>query len=336
METKRQTLIRHESKDKMCLLIANAVLLVVSIGILAVGAYIRANEGFSNSDAIALLNNMSFAQKNFGDITRIVSILDICSGTATFLVSILGVVCSLSLKRNMILLYLSILLLIGVFNVVAFGFSCQLLNSAVRMKSSEFEDLLKNFDGTGATDTFSKGWNALFITFDCCGASDVRINQNPFRDYPTKWWSNSLRNFDQIPYSCCEEATIGNYFNKTYTDCSLFFHNYQRTGCYTAVSRLLKILAGSVVGLHIFMFLLEIFISIVCLITFFCSSSQKGFKKCQVDHYNDSVFGSRTALVDSKGFPIKSGVIRGKSVLVIHDLEDSSVVTPTNTHFNGK
>ncbi|KAK3594628.1 hypothetical protein CHS0354_015023, partial [Potamilus streckersoni] len=80
-----------------------------------------------------------------------------------------------------------------------------------------------------------------------------------------------------------------------------------------------------------------IIITIVCLITFFCSSTQKGFKKCQVDPYTDNVFGSRSALVDTKtGFQFKSGVIRGKSVLVIQDLEDSSVEMPANTRFNGK
>ncbi|XP_045194524.2 CD63 antigen-like [Mercenaria mercenaria] len=285
------------------LIFVNIWFALLGIGMIVIGVLVRVNRGIADSRIIQMLRQGELGGLNLGDIIVALSAIIIVVGVFTLLMSADGGFGACFRKKGLLIVYVVILLLILIIEIAAFILWCKLYFGTNNWLKQQFDNLLRFYNGIqGATDVYSDGWNLMFILLDCCGSSPVSTFRNDFVALQTYWWSNPTRLQDQIPFSCCKEATLQNYRFSRNPLCTQAGQQqlYRPRGCYGAFRDLLNNISAGAIALSVLLIITEILAIIAAIMMIRAINKEK---RGSLDTTNSNVYRKGTheiALPDSK------------------------------------
>jgi len=162
-----------------------------------------------------------------------------------------------------------VVLVVFIVQCVAVGLWFTMKSKVEDEVRSKMSDLLKNYEGVSSTSEKSKGWDLLFLGFDCCGVDDiVSLTSNPDEFNLSAWWTARTDTTIKVPGSCCTGATEETY--KTYAEdaCTKTLTTHQKKGCYEAFKDWIKKYETAAIAIGIVLIVIEIiavvFAFVVC------------------------------------------------------------------------
>lgn len=243
-----------------CFLVAiNILFVLLGVALIIVGVYGHVHKS-TDGRITEMLRNTELVGFNLGNIIVVLSVTIIIVGVFTVAVSVNGGLGAYLKKKWLLIMYVIIVLLILILQVALFVVWCKFTYGTNNWLKQQMDNLLRYYNGIqGADDVYSRGWNLLFVLIDCCASSSPLL-QNDFLTLGTFWWLNPFRQLDQIPYTCCKEATIDNYLFGRNLQCTVNMDPqlYRHRGCYEALHQIMTDVSAAAIAITVILIVTEV------------------------------------------------------------------------------
>lgn len=240
----------------------NLLFLLLGLGLMIVGIIMKVDSNvIDKTEVVQALNEVSLnGSLKLGNVASSLSVLTICVGAFILVIAALGCFGACCKNRCLLVTYAIVVLLIFVVQVVAVALWFAMKDKVENTVKGELLKSMNKYEGVDSDKEVSKGWDLIFIGFDCCGIDAVHLTANRDEFDGTVWW-NSKPAGEFVPSSCCTDATEENYKTGT-ANCKALISGYQEKGCYNAFKDFLKKYETAAIAIGIVLLVIEL-ISIV-------------------------------------------------------------------------
>lgn len=242
--------------------IINLVFVLLAIGIIVIGGVMKADKKVPEKDEIiTVLNQIPLNNSlKLGSVANSLPVLLICIGCFIFAIAALGLIGACMRNKWILLFYGIAVALIFIVQMVGVVFWFTMRDKTEATVKAILRDAMNTYyEGPrsynpqyrGPDIELSRGWDLIFIGYECCGIDAVGPwNIEEFKD--TVWGRSPNRGIFKIPYSCCVYATVEDLDRgMTNLACMTVFTGYKSKGCYEAFKESLDkyVVPAVVIGL---------------------------------------------------------------------------------------
>ncbi|XP_048777618.2 tetraspanin-9-like [Ostrea edulis] len=256
---------------KIFLIGINIIFFVLGLGLLIVGALMKANVKIIKEELKPALNSVTVSSYKLGDLTDNLSIVFIAIGVFIFLVAGLGLFGACCQNRCMLVTYAILVLILLIIKIVAIALWFTMKGE---VEDKVREEMLKSLNGhytsnmLDSDNEISNSWNYMFLTLDCCAVNPVTGVANDFKQTP---WCTTAGTCQQsnadLPGTCCT-GVDANTYRTAPSDCTSAISGYNTMGCYDALKDEINSYSTPIIGVGVTILIIEllavIFAFVIC------------------------------------------------------------------------
>lgn len=257
---------------KVFLILINIIFFLLGLGLLIVGALMKANVKIVTDEVKPALNTVTVSSYKLGDLADNLSVVFIVIGVFIFIVAGLGLFGACCQNRCMLVTYAILVLILFIAKIAAIALWFTMQGEVEdKVKSEMLKSLQTHFtdDSLETGSEISKSWNYMFLTLDCCAINKVTSATNDFDSSP--WCTVTGKSCEtgskQIPGTCCVGVDASSYTTAPST-CTDATSGYNTMGCYDALKAEIDSYSTPVIGVGITILVIEllavIFAFVIC------------------------------------------------------------------------
>ncbi|XP_052805045.1 CD63 antigen-like [Mya arenaria] len=248
------------------LITINGIFLILGIALLIVGILLKVDSDVIDDEKIvSTLNEVQINNLKLGSLASSLPVILIVIGVIVLIISGLGVFGACCKNRCMLVVYAIIVLLLLILQIAAialFAIMKSKVEDEVQGKLSN--SLEKKYKGVSSTEEISKGWDLIFINFQCCGVkavvpTAVSNDQEFYSGEADSFWARKTLS-DKVPASCCVAATQENFATYTEDACTQLTDasKYRTKGCYQAIKDYILKYQAAAIGIGVALLIIEL------------------------------------------------------------------------------
>lgn len=257
---------------KVFLILINIIFFLLGLGLLIVGALMKANVKIVTDEVKPALNTVTVSSYKLGDLADNLSVVFIVIGVFIFIVAGLGLFGACCQNRCMLVTYAILVLVLFIAKIAAIALWFTMQGEVEDKVKSEMLTSLQTYFTDDSVDTgseVSKSWNYMFMTLDCCAINKVTSGTNDFDESP--WCKDTGKSckdtLAEVPRTCCVDVDASTYTAAT-TACTTGVSGYNTLGCYDALKAEIDSYSTPVIGVGITILVIEllavIFAFVIC------------------------------------------------------------------------
>lgn len=257
---------------KVFLILINIIFFLLGLGLLIVGALMKANVKIVTDEVKPALNTVTVSSYKLGDLADNLSVVFIVIGVFIFIVAGLGLFGACCQNRCMLVTYAILVLILFIAKIAAIALWFTMQGEVEDKVKSEMLTSLQTYFTDDSVDTgseVSKSWNYMFMTLDCCAINKVTSATNDFDESP--WCKDTGKSCKdttaEVPRTCCVGVVASTYTAAT-TACTTGVSGYNTMGCYDALKAEIDSYSTPVIGVGITILVIEllavIFAFVIC------------------------------------------------------------------------
>lgn len=257
---------------KVFLILINIIFFLLGLGLLIVGALMKANVKIVTDEVKPALNTVTVSSYKLGDLADNLSVVFIVIGVFIFIVAGLGLFGACCQNRCMLVTYAILVLILFIAKIAAIALWFTMQGEVEDKVKSEMLTSLQTYFTDDSVDTgseVSKSWNYMFMTLDCCAINKVTSGTNDFDESPwCKETGKSCKDtLAEVPRTCCVNVDASTYTAAT-APCTTGVSGYNTMGCYDALKAEIDSYSTPVIGVGITILVIEllavIFAFVIC------------------------------------------------------------------------
>lgn len=257
---------------KVFLILINIIFFLLGLGLLIVGALMKANVKIVTDEVKPALNTVTVSSYKLGDLADNLSVVFIVIGVFIFIVAGLGLFGACCQNRCMLVTYAILVLILFIAKIAAIALWFTMQGEVEDKVKSEMLTSLQTYFTDDSVDTgseVSKSWNYMFMTLDCCAINKVTSGTNDFDESPwCKETGKSCKDtLAEVPRTCCVNVDASTYTAAT-APCTTGVSGYNTLGCYDALKAEIDSYSTPVIGVGITILVIEllavIFAFVIC------------------------------------------------------------------------
>lgn len=257
---------------KVFLILINIIFFLLGLGLLIVGALMKANVKIVTDEVKPALNTVTVSSYKLGDLADNLSVVFIVIGVFIFIVAGLGLFGACCQNRCMLVTYAILVLILFIAKIAAIALWFTMQGEVEDKVKSEMLTSLQTYFTDDSVDTgseVSKSWNYMFMTLDCCAINKVTSGTNDFDESP--WCKDTGKSckdtLAEVPRTCCVDVDASTYTAAT-AACTTGVSGYNTMGCYDALKAEIDSYSTPVIGVGITILVIEllavIFAFVIC------------------------------------------------------------------------
>lgn len=257
---------------KVFLILINIIFFLLGLGLLIVGALMKANVKIVTDEVKPALNTVTVSSYKLGDLADNLSVVFIVIGVFIFIVAGLGLFGACCQNRCMLVTYAILVLILFIAKIAAIALWFTMQGEVEDKVKSEMLTSLQTYFTDDSVDTgseVSKSWNYMFMTLDCCAINKVTSGTNDFDESP--WCKDTGKSckdtLAEVPRTCCVNVDASTYTAAT-APCTTGVSGYNTLGCYDALKAEIDSYSTPVIGVGITILVIEllavIFAFVIC------------------------------------------------------------------------
>lgn len=257
---------------KVFLILINIIFFLLGLGLLIVGALMKANVKIVTDEVKPALNTVTVSSYKLGDLADNLSVVFIVIGVFIFIVAGLGLFGACCQNRCMLVTYAILVLILFIAKIAAIALWFTMQGEVEDKVKSEMLTSLQTYFTDDSVDTgseVSKSWNYMFMTLDCCAINKVTSGTNDFDESP--WCKDTGKSckdtLAEVPRTCCVNVDASTYTAAT-APCTTGVSGYNTMGCYDALKAEIDSYSTPVIGVGITILVIEllavIFAFVIC------------------------------------------------------------------------
>lgn len=257
---------------KVFLILINIIFFLLGLGLLIVGALMKANVKIVTDEVKPALNTVTVSSYKLGDLADNLSVVFIVIGVFIFIVAGLGLFGACCQNRCMLVTYAILVLILFIAKIAAIALWFTMQGEVEDKVKSEMLTSLQTYFTDDSVDTgseVSKSWNYMFMTLDCCAINKVTSGTNDFDESP--WCKDTGKSckdtLAEVPRTCCVDVDASTYTAAT-APCTTGVSGYNTLGCYDALKAEIDSYSTPVIGVGITILVIEllavIFAFVIC------------------------------------------------------------------------
>lgn len=257
---------------KVFLILINIIFFLLGLGLLIVGALMKANVKIVTDEVKPALNTVTVSSYKLGDLADNLSVVFIVIGVFIFIVAGLGLFGACCQNRCMLVTYAILVLILFIAKIAAIALWFTMQGEVEDKVKSEMLTSLQTYFTDDSVDTgseVSKSWNYMFMTLDCCAINKVTSGTNDFDESP--WCKDTGKSckdtLAEVPRTCCVNVDASTYTAAT-AACTTGVSGYNTLGCYDALKAEIDSYSTPVIGVGITILVIEllavIFAFVIC------------------------------------------------------------------------
>lgn len=257
---------------KVFLILINIIFFLLGLGLLIVGALMKANVKIVTDEVKPALNTVTVSSYKLGDLADNLSVVFIVIGVFIFIVAGLGLFGACCQNRCMLVTYAILVLILFIAKIAAIALWFTMQGEVEDKVKSEMLTSLQTYFTDDSVDTgseVSKSWNYMFMTLDCCAINKVTSGTNDFDESP--WCKDTGKSckdtLAEVPRTCCVDVDASTYTAAT-APCTTGVSGYNTMGCYDALKAEIDSYSTPVIGVGITILVIEllavIFAFVIC------------------------------------------------------------------------
>lgn len=257
---------------KVFLILINIIFFLLGLGLLIVGALMKANVKIVTDEVKPALNTVTVSSYKLGDLADNLSVVFIVIGVFIFIVAGLGLFGACCQNRCMLVTYAILVLILFIAKIAAIALWFTMQGEVEDKVKSEMLTSLQTYftdDSVATGSEVSKSWNYMFMTLDCCAINKVTSGTNDFDESPwCKETGKSCKDtLAEVPRTCCVNVDASTYTAAT-APCTTGVSGYNTMGCYDALKAEIDSYSTPVIGVGITILVIEllavIFAFVIC------------------------------------------------------------------------
>lgn len=257
---------------KVFLILINIIFFLLGLGLLIVGALMKANVKIVTDEVKPALNTVTVSSYKLGDLADNLSVVFIVIGVFIFIVAGLGLFGACCQNRCMLVTYAILVLILFIAKIAAIALWFTMQGEVEDKVKSEMLTSLQTYftdDSVATGSEVSKSWNYMFMTLDCCAINKVTSGTNDFDESPwCKETGKSCKDtLAEVPRTCCVNVDASTYTAAT-APCTTGVSGYNTLGCYDALKAEIDSYSTPVIGVGITILVIEllavIFAFVIC------------------------------------------------------------------------
>lgn len=257
---------------KVFLILINIIFFLLGLGLLIVGALMKANVKIVTDEVKPALNTVTVSSYKLGDLADNLSVVFIVIGVFIFIVAGLGLFGACCQNRCMLVTYAILVLILFIAKIAAIALWFTMQGEVEDKVKSEMLTSLQTYftdDSVATGSEVSKSWNYMFMTLDCCAINKVTSGTNDFDESPwCKETGKSCKDtIAEVPRTCCVNVDASTYTAAT-APCTTGVSGYNTMGCYDALKAEIDSYSTPVIGVGITILVIEllavIFAFVIC------------------------------------------------------------------------
>lgn len=257
---------------KVFLILINIIFFLLGLGLLIVGALMKANVKIVTDEVKPALNTVTVSSYKLGDLADNLSVVFIVIGVFIFIVAGLGLFGACCQNRCMLVTYAILVLILFIAKIAAIALWFTMQGEVEDKVKSEMLTSLQTYftdDSVATGSEVSKSWNYMFMTLDCCAINKVTSATNDFDESP--WCKDTGKSckdtLAEVPRTCCVNVDASTYTAAT-APCTTGVSGYNTMGCYDALKAEIDSYSTPVIGVGITILVIEllavIFAFVIC------------------------------------------------------------------------
>lgn len=257
---------------KVFLILINIIFFLLGLGLLIVGALMKANVKIVTDEVKPALNTVTVSSYKLGDLADNLSVVFIVIGVFIFIVAGLGLFGACCQNRCMLVTYAILVLILFIAKIAAIALWFTMQGEVEDKVKSEMLTSLQTYftdDSVATGSEVSKSWNYMFMTLDCCAINKVTSGTNDFDESP--WCKDTGKSckdtLAEVPRTCCVNVDASTYTAAT-APCTTGVSGYNTLGCYDALKAEIDSYSTPVIGVGITILVIEllavIFAFVIC------------------------------------------------------------------------
>lgn len=257
---------------KVFLILINIIFFLLGLGLLIVGALMKANVKIVTDEVKPALNTVTVSSYKLGDLADNLSVVFIVIGVFIFIVAGLGLFGACCQNRCMLVTYAILVLILFIAKIAAIALWFTMQGEVEDKVKSEMLTSLQTYftdDSVATGSEVSKSWNYMFMTLDCCAINKVTSGTNDFDESP--WCKDTGKSckdtLAEVPRTCCVDVDASTYTAAT-AACTTGVSGYNTMGCYDALKAEIDSYSTPVIGVGITILVIEllavIFAFVIC------------------------------------------------------------------------
>lgn len=257
---------------KVFLILINIIFFLLGLGLLIVGALMKANVKIVTDEVKPALNTVTVSSYKLGDLADNLSVVFIVIGVFIFIVAGLGLFGACCQNRCMLVTYAILVLILFIAKIAAIALWFTMQGEVEDKVKSEMLTSLQTYFTDDSVDTgseVSKSWNYMFMTLECCAINKVTSGTNDFDESP--WCKDTGKSckdtLAEVPRTCCVDVDASTYTAAT-AACTTGVSGYNTMGCYDALKAEIDSYSTPVIGVGITILVIEllavIFAFVIC------------------------------------------------------------------------
>lgn len=257
---------------KVFLILINIIFFLLGLGLLIVGALMKANVKIVTDEVKPALNTVTVSSYKLGDLADNLSVVFIVIGVFIFIVAGLGLFGACCQNRCMLVTYAILVLVLFIAKIAAIALWFTMQGEVEDKVKSEMLTSLQTYftdDSVATGSEVSKSWNYMFMTLDCCAINKVTSGTNDFDESP--WCKDTGKSckdtLAEVPRTCCVNVDASTYTAAT-APCTTGVSGYNTLGCYDALKAEIDSYSTPVIGVGITILVIEllavIFAFVIC------------------------------------------------------------------------
>lgn len=257
---------------KVFLILINIIFFLLGLGLLIVGALMKANVKIVTDEVKPALNTVTVSSYKLGDLADNLSVVFIVIGVFIFIVAGLGLFGACCQNRCMLVTYAILVLILFIAKIAAIALWFTMQGEVEDKVKSEMLTSLQTYftdDSVATGSEVSKSWNYMFMTLDCCAINKVTSGTNDFDESP--WCKDTGKSckdtLAEVPRTCCVNVDASTYTAAT-AACTTGVSGYNTMGCYDALKAEIDSYSTPVIGVGITILVIEllavIFAFVIC------------------------------------------------------------------------
>lgn len=257
---------------KVFLILINIIFFLLGLGLLIVGALMKANVKIVTDEVKPALNTVTVSSYKLGDLADNLSVVFIVIGVFIFIVAGLGLFGACCQNRCMLVTYAILVLILFIAKIAAIALWFTMQGEVEdKVKNEMLTSLQTHFtdDSVDTGSEVSRSWNYMFMTLDCCAINKVTSGTNDFDQSPwcTATGKSCKDSSAEVPRTCCVDVDASTYTTAA-APCTTGVSGYNTMGCYDALKAEIDSYSTPVIGVGITILVIEllavIFAFVIC------------------------------------------------------------------------
>ncbi|KAK3592903.1 hypothetical protein CHS0354_004130 [Potamilus streckersoni] len=195
---------------RICLLIFLLAILVGALAILGIGIWTHETE-YGGKQISAMVGVHLF---------QVDSVMMIAAGSATLIITAIGIAAVLSRNECLLELHIGILAFVSVILFAAGILGYVLIASMEKTVKEALEKSVAEKYGLDGNNLITEAWDSVQIKLECCGAYGEMNSTTSWALYKLKssWVNKNVSNGSLVPASCCKGTNLTLCLGKIPTD----------------------------------------------------------------------------------------------------------------------